>query len=81
MPRIIHFDLPADDPMRAQKFYGDVFKYCKTCEVCQKVKNHTHPPKASLGVWPEAGVWERIHIDMLGPLPKTKEGYQYILLV
>src|SRR2546425_3042233 len=46
-----------------------------------KSKNHTHPPKASLGVWPEAGVWERIHIDMLGPLPKTKDGYQYVLLV
>ena len=63
------------------RFYGEIFNYCKTCEVCQRVKNHTHPPKASLGVWPEAGVWERIHIDMLGPLPKTKEGYQYVLLV
>jgi len=25
MPRIIHFDLPADDPVRAQKFYGEIF--------------------------------------------------------
>lgn len=25
MPRIIHFDIPADDPSRAQKFYQDVF--------------------------------------------------------
>jgi hypothetical protein len=25
MPRIIHFDIPADDPTRAQKFYQDVF--------------------------------------------------------
>jgi len=25
MPRIIHFDIPADDPARAQKFYQDVF--------------------------------------------------------
>src|SRR6267154_647706 len=63
------------------KFYSDIFNYCKSCEVCQKIKNHTHPPKASLGVWPDAEVWERIHIDMLGPLPKTKDGYQYILLV
>src|SRR3989442_304148 len=63
------------------RFYSEIFNYCKTCEICQKVKNHTHPPKSSLGVWPEAEVWERIHIDMLGPLPKTKEGYQYILLV
>src|SRR2546425_1120780 len=63
------------------RFYSDIFNYCKSCETCQKVKNHTHPPKASLGVWPDAGVWERIHIDMLGPLPKTKDGYRYVLLV
>lgn len=25
MPRVIHFDIPADDPVRAQKFYQDVF--------------------------------------------------------
>lgn len=25
MPRIIHFDIPADDPTRAQKFYQEVF--------------------------------------------------------
>lgn len=25
MPRIIHFDVPADDVARAQKFYGEVF--------------------------------------------------------
>jgi predicted enzyme related to lactoylglutathione lyase len=25
MPRIIHFDITADDPMRAQKFYGETF--------------------------------------------------------
>ncbi len=25
MPRVIHFELPADDPNRAVKFYSDVF--------------------------------------------------------
>ena len=25
MPRVIHFEIPADDPNRAVKFYGDVF--------------------------------------------------------
>jgi len=25
MPRITHFDIPADDPARAQKFYKEVF--------------------------------------------------------
>ena len=25
MPRVIHFEIPADQPERAAKFYGDVF--------------------------------------------------------
>ena len=25
MPRIVHFDVPADDPIRAQKFYSEIF--------------------------------------------------------
>ncbi len=25
MPRIVHFDIPADDPARAQKFYKEIF--------------------------------------------------------
>lgn len=25
MPRICHFEIPADDPKRAQKFYGELF--------------------------------------------------------
>ena len=27
MPRISHFDIPADDPQRAQKFYQEVFDW------------------------------------------------------
>jgi predicted enzyme related to lactoylglutathione lyase len=25
MPTIVHFDIPADDPERAKKFYSDLF--------------------------------------------------------
>lgn len=27
MPRIIHFDIPVDDPTRAQKFYQEIFDW------------------------------------------------------
>ena len=27
MPRVIHFDIPTEDPARAMKFYGDVFDW------------------------------------------------------
>jgi uncharacterized protein len=25
MPRVVHFEIPSDDPQRATRFYGDVF--------------------------------------------------------
>jgi predicted enzyme related to lactoylglutathione lyase len=25
MPRVVHFDIPTDDPIRAQKFYSETF--------------------------------------------------------
>ena len=30
MPRPIHFEIPADDPERARRFYGDVFGWTFT---------------------------------------------------
>src|SRR6267154_709100 len=63
------------------KIFSDCFLYCKSCRICQQIKSHTHPPRAPLGVWPSAGIFERIHLDFLGPLPKTKEGNQHVLLV
>jgi predicted enzyme related to lactoylglutathione lyase len=27
MPRISHFDIPVDDPTRAQKFYAEIFDW------------------------------------------------------
>lgn len=27
MPRVVHFEIPADDPARAQKFFEDVFEW------------------------------------------------------
>jgi hypothetical protein len=62
------------------KMYQEIETYVKTCETCQRTKiaRNRHPPP--LTPLPVEEPFSRIHIDILGPLPKTKEGYQYVLL-
>lgn len=63
------------------KMYQEIENYVKTCETCQRTKiaRNRHPPP--LTPLPVEEPFSRIHIDILGPLPKSKEGYQYVLLI
>ena len=61
--------------------FMDCKSYVKNCTVCQQAKRHYHAKKAELQPLPVVGLFERVHLDFAGPLPKTPEGYQYILLV
>ena len=64
------------------KMYQQVKDYISTCSSCQraKVSRTGHPvPLNPLPI--EDVFFSRIHIDILCSLPKTKEGYQYVLLV
>ena len=61
--------------------YQLIQDYVHNCDVCQrtKVDRHHHPvPLKPLSV---EEVFSRIHIDILDPLPKTKEGFQYCLVI
>jgi len=62
------------------RLYNDCRLYCKTCRICQQVRYDTHPRKAPMITWPIAPCCSRWHMDIAGPIKKTKEGYQYILL-
>ena len=61
--------------------YQQVKDYISTCDVCQraKVSRTRHP--APLNPLPIEDVFSRILIDILCSLPKTKEGFQYVLLI
>ena len=54
--------------------------HVKSCDACQRAKNSRtqHTPLRNL---PVVGPFERWHIDYLGPLTKTKEGYQPVFLM
>lgn len=63
------------------KMHADVIQYVKTCDRCQRGKRNYNPNNPPLSPMPLVGRFHRWHIDILGPLSKTKDGYEHILLV
>ncbi len=65
-------------------WYGasvDVTTYVKSCAACSKNKKPSVRAKAALGSYVAGGRNERVHIDLLGPFPKSKSGNRYILVI
>ena len=52
-----------------------------TTVICQRVKRNAQARNAPLQPLPIQDVFARWHMDILAGLPKTQEGYQYILLL
>ena len=61
----------------------DVSQYCRTCPTCQLTgKPNQKIPAAPLCPIPAIGEpFERVIIDCVGPLPRTKSGNQYLLTI
>lgn len=57
-------------------------KYCQSCQKCQKGMSKSRVSKIPLVKIPSVDYpFQRVAIDMVGPLPKTKRGNQYILVI
>lgn len=61
----------------------DVSIFVNLCQVCQEVgkANQVIPPYPLLPIQVPSEPFQKIIIDVVGPLPKTKKGNQYILTV
>ena len=61
--------------------YKDVENYCKACEECQKCSpgRGTRVPLVPLPIMTEP--FQRIAMDIVGPLPRSRMGNKYILVV
>ena len=61
----------------------DIKQYCRSCRVCQSVgKPNQNPAVAPLKPISVAGEpFSHVIIDCVGPLPKTREGNQYLLTI
>ena len=55
--------------------------YVKTCHICNRQKKVNKKEKADLGQHHSGVPFERIHMDILGPLPVSKLGNKYILVI
>jgi transposase InsO family protein len=53
----------------------------KACAMCQRVKGGVRRKIGLQVLFPEDGPWITIAIDLAGPLPHTKDGFLYILII
>jgi hypothetical protein len=59
--------------------FHDVEEYIRKCEVCQKNKYTGPYVKAPFQETDtQYHPWDKIHLDIVGPLQITNEGYKYI---
>jgi transposase InsO family protein len=58
---------------------SDVENYCKRCSVCQTVQHGIAPKHGRLQTYEANGVGDRLHVDLTGPHPSSRQGSIYIL--
>jgi len=57
----------------------DIQAFVNTCTTCQKFKNPKGPKFGLLQPIPASKVFERLHIDIIGPVKESYKGNRYIL--
>ena len=60
---------------------ADVENWCKLCDVCASKKPPHKKPLAPLQQYNVGAPLERIAVDILGPLPRTRKGNRYLMVV
>ena len=59
----------------------DIERWCAACETCATRKAPPTKPRAAMQADLPSGPFERVAMDILGPLPITTRGNKYILVV
>lgn len=63
------------------RMFRDITDFVKSCDRCQRAKRNTPTPHLPLHPLPIAGVFGRLHMDIIGIVCKSSEGHEYILVV
>lgn len=61
--------------------YKDVFQYVRKCETCQKIKVSQQKQVGLLGQRFIDEPWSVVASDIMGPLPRSKTGMCYLLVI
>ena len=59
----------------------DVKNFVRSCEACNRNKKADRYSKCPLTEFQAGAPMERVHIDFMGPLPKTSRGNEHILMM
>ncbi|KAG8233816.1 hypothetical protein J437_LFUL008036 [Ladona fulva] len=62
-------------------FKTEITEMVKQCHVCQLVKPRNTFPPEQLSSQPIDRPWERVFVDFVGPLPRSKRGNCYVFTV
>ncbi|CAF4645210.1 unnamed protein product, partial [Rotaria magnacalcarata] len=58
--------------------YKDIVQHISSCINCRKNKPSRRKPDGHLlSIEPPRGVWERLAMDYVGPVPESKSGNKY----
>lgn len=59
----------------------DIFRYCRSCHACQSVKARGGRPPGLMKPIDSQRPWQIAACDLMGPFPRSKHGYQHLLVV
>jgi len=62
-----------------KRMYRDVDNWVRSCTSCSQRKTHRHKVIAPMMTLKVPGAFERVSVDILGPLPITTNGNRYVL--
>ena len=62
-------------------YKSDISDWCSKCEVCQKRKGPPKRHRAPMHTYVVGVPFERIALDITGPLPETEKGNKYVLVI
>jgi len=68
-------------PVFLPELKDEVFKYVEQCDLCQRAKPAQNMKVGLHSATPASYPLERVFIDFMGPLVRTKKGNQAILVV
>ena len=58
----------------------DVRSFVRACAVCRKTKPHFRKPAGMMLSTNTNEPWEMVAVDLMGPLPKSYAGHEYVLV-
>ena len=61
--------------------FRDVADYCRSCPECQKCTRRRVPRAPMIPIPSVTVPFERIAMDLIGPLPRSRSGNRYVLVV